>query len=215
MPKSGCTSIKNWFYFLDHGTYLIDPLQIHQLDKTIFPHYDGDRERLVSRFSDSFVFTFVRHPLERAYSAYREKIIRIGPQSFKKARDFIELHYRVHLSEDATLIDNRLGFLVFLQFVRDTRDGRVPFSYDWHWATQTHVVKNALAVRTLDFIGRLESAEDRQFVVLKAGQPFEQIPKSNEGPRYSQAYSDVLTPEIEAAGREIYGEDLLNFAYTI
>src|SRR5437762_833738 len=71
MPKAACTTIKNQFFFMEHGRYVDEPLDIHSHDDLLY-----SRERTPERLQlfrsklkqRHLVFTFVRHPGKRAYS---------------------------------------------------------------------------------------------------------------------------------------------------
>ena len=90
MPKSGCTTIKNLLYRIDSGAFLDDPLTIHGRPE-LMVHWKAQPEAIERRLKTDLVFTFVRHPLKRAYSCFNEKIHFRSIYSFGKARD---LHRR-------------------------------------------------------------------------------------------------------------------------
>jgi len=227
MPKSACTSFKNWIYFLDNGKYYNNPLDIHNVESQLFIHYNAQRSKLIDRFYDSFVFTFVRHPLKRAYSLYAEKLRATGPHSFEKVRDLLVKRYGAKFEGEAPcdaapteghadLGREQNNFLAFLRFVSDTQHKRIAFRRDWHWMPQTVVLENALAVRPLDFIGRIETIDqDFEFVCKKGQCEPKDLPRFNEAPSPPYSYDQILSDEIVELGREIYADDLRNLAYRI
>ena len=85
MPKSGCTTIKNVLQRLDDGAFIGDPLTIHKR-KDLLLRGDGDPEEIARRLGRDPVFTFVRHPLKRAYSCFCEKVHFQTPYSFPRVR---------------------------------------------------------------------------------------------------------------------------------
>jgi hypothetical protein len=169
-----------------------------------------------ARFYKSFVFTFVRHPLKRAYSCYNEKILCNTRYSFGKVRTFLHEEYGADFNSRCSPARESANFLAFLLFVRDTQVGTAKFRKDAHWMPQWNIIRNASLRRSIDFIGRVETLEeDFSFVTKKAFLEETTLPHFNEAPAPPVRYEDVLNEEIKQIGREIYKEDLKNFAYEI
>lgn len=216
VPKAACTSIKNWLYTLDTGEVLDDPHAVHDISQAVFPSWDGSREQLEERFHNSFVFTFVRHPLRRAYSAFNEKIYGTGPRSFGWFRRYIEKNFDVDFAASRTPERHRRDFLGFLKFVDFSGSPQSKVRNDWHWACQTIIVQNGLSARPLDFIGRVEAVEaDFAVVAGKGNCPGATLPRLNEGPPAPFGYDEIVDEEIRELGARIYADDLRNFAYSI
>jgi hypothetical protein len=211
VPKSACTSIKCLIYYLDNGVWPEDPLTIHHR-RDLVP---GNPARAdMARIETEFLFTFVRHPLKRAYSAFNEKINYIGPYSLLLARQRIEIKYGARFSDNPSIEDHRRNFLLFLQFVANMMDsGR---KKNLHFAPQAHIISYMRHYRVVDFIGRVENmAEDIAFVLKKAGYGGAlSVPHFNEGPPPPYSYDEMLTDEIVALGRLIYRDDFKLFGYS-
>jgi hypothetical protein len=215
MPKSGCTSIKNILYFIDNDHFFSDPLAIHSSAVALLK--DTQDAEVIYRLLDShFTFTFVRHPLKRAYSLFNEKVHATGQYAFPFLRKFMINHYGARFSERISCEDHRNNFLLFLNFVDDSLNGRIPIAGNAHWAAQESRVRRAASVRTIDFIGRVESFDlDLDFVLRKAGYTGRTaFPAMNEGPPPPYRYDEMLTDEIAAKGQAVYGRDFKAFGYS-
>jgi len=73
LPKSACTTIKNILYFLDNGEYYRDPVSIHGDGIALLKWNSPIRINIEAAIRNrKVVFTFVREPFSRAYSAFNE-----------------------------------------------------------------------------------------------------------------------------------------------
>ena len=215
-PKAGCTSIKNWIHKLDYGYEFHSPLDIHSQSKELLTHYAVRPDELIERMRQSFVFTFVRHPLRRAHSLYCEKICNISPYSFKSVREIIKKKYGANFFSSVNLEQEAKNFFAFLNFIRDVQTNQIEFRKDPHWMPQINTIKRGSKVRSLDFIGRIETfEEDFYFICKKAGLPHQNIPHYNKSPKPQFSYEQILNDEIRILGELIYAEDLFSFAYKI
>jgi len=78
-----------------------------------------------------------------------------------------------------------------------------------------HIAVGA-AIRPFDFIGRLERIdEDMAYICDRVGLPRQSLPRLNEGPPAPYSYEEVVNDTIRELGRDLYSDDLKNFAYTI
>ena len=216
MPKSGCTTIKNLLYRIDNGAFLDDPLTIHGRPE-VMVHAKAQPDEIERRLKTDLVFTFVRHPLKRAYSCFNEKIHFRSIYSFGKARDYIAGEYGAEFVAAPSLELHRSNFKHFLRFSQDTCDKSTGFRRDPHWSPQSTVLAGPLRWRMLDFVGRVESFDAHMDAVLGlAGvrRDFE-TPRMNEGPPAPWPYEAVIDDEIRDAGRRLFADDLRNFGYVI
>jgi hypothetical protein len=215
MPKSGCTSIKNILYFIDNNRFFDDPLAIHG-SVTALMKDTHDPETVNRLMASHFTFTFVRHPLKRAYSLFNEKVHATGQYSFPFLRKFLMDHYGARFPTEISREDHRKNFLIYLRFVDDSLNGRIPIKANPHWAIQESRIRRAAWRRTIDFIGRVESFDlDLDFVLRKAGYAGgTAFPVMNEGPSPPYRYDEVLSDEVVAKGRAIYGRDFTAFGYS-
>ena len=216
MPKSGCTTIKNLLYRIDSGGFLDDPLTIHGRSD-LMVHAKAQPDEIERRLKTDIVFTFVRHPLKRAYSCFNEKIHFVSFYSFGKARDFIAREYDATFTDTPSLEQHRSNFKRFLKFAEDTADKSNGFRRDPHWSPQTTVLAGPLRWRMLDFIGRVEAFDVHMDAVLAlAGRRRDfETPRMNEGPPPPWRYEEVIDDEIRAIGRRFFADDLRNFGYAI
>lgn len=214
MPKSGCTTIKNILHRLDAGAFLDDPLTIHKR-KDLFLRPEREPEEIVRRLKRDPVFTFVRHPLRRAYSCFNEKVHFETPYSFARLRRCIAGEYggRFEAAPPAEL--HRENFKAFLRFATDSFEGTNGWRSDPHWCPQTMVLKNVRRWRAVDFIGRVEQFDAHMKVALGlAGVALDfETPRMNEGPPPPWPYEAVLDDEVRALGRRLFGADLRSFGY--
>ena len=224
VPKSACTTIKNQLYFMEHGHYIDEPLDIHAHDGL-----QRSRERTDETLQlfdgklgqPHMVFTFVRHPGKRAYSCFSEKIFHQSKYSFPKIRDYITAQYGLKLPEgDAAAYDllaHRANFSCFLDFVQANFDDKTEIRVDAHWGRQTSIIEHFQRYFVIDFIGRVESFE-RQFNFVLDQLPLPYRPdlsvRFNEGPKPPFSYEQVADASIETRLREIYADDykLLGYA---
>lgn len=215
VPKSGCTSFKNWFYLLEYGRLPKNPVEIHKIEKTELVHIATNREAIERKFQSSFVFTFVRHPLRRAYSFYTDKLSGADKRTFAKLIDFLEKEYGADFKEQS-IEKTRENFLLFLRFVEAVyKRGEHSDWQNWHHAPQTRIIRSANKVRPLDFVGRMESLDtDFAYVQSKVGATAP-LPHLNVSERHPVTFDEVLTDDIKEVGRRAYAADLRSFAYEI
>jgi len=135
IPKCACTSIKG---AIARAT-VDDPPQgwrIHQDFPTEFIVAEHRLDR--SRF---FAFTFVRHPIDRFVSFYRDKVLGWDP-AIKPELEAIGVHHRMPIGElIATLARHP------------------PEAYEKHVRPQHVFLLSARGALTVDFLGRLERTE--------------------------------------------------------
>ena len=216
MPKSACTTIKNILNWMDSGEYLEDPLTIHGR-KDLLLRGAQEPDEMLRRLSSDLVFTFVRHPLKRAYSCFNEKVHFVSGYSFPLVRKEIQTRYNGRFTDNPTFELHRENFKAFLKFSLDSFQGTNGWRRDAHWCPQSMVLRNALRWRMIDFIGRVECF-DAHFrgVMQLAGVAYEiELPRMNEGPAAPFRYEEVLDDEIRDIGGRLFAADLRNFGYSL
>lgn len=223
VPKSACTTIKNQLYFVEHGCYVDEPLDIHR-EEGLLRSRESTPENLKlfkSKLRQKhFVFTFVRHPGRRAYSCFTEKIFFQSKYSFPKVRDYIVAEYGLELPEadDASydLEAHRRNFNRFLDFVSDNFAHKTRIRIDAHWGKQVQIIKQFQRFFMVDFIGRVEQL-DPHFNFVLDQLPLAHRPdlgvRFNEGPRPPFTYEQVVDATTEARLRQIYSEDYNRLGY--
>ena len=214
MPKSGCTSIKNWIYWLDYGQWPSDPLSVHWTQSRLFLIYDDHPEKFRGRRAD-FTFTFVRHPLRRAYATFIDKFAysnERGPY-WKQAQEILRSRHGVKRAESVDPAWHSVSFVKFLEFVEETKTGRSSFVYDKHWAEQSRIIAHAARVRKMDFVGKLENLQT-DFLGVAARAGVETIPpRLNERAQVAPSFAEVVNDDIRALGGRIYAKDFAQFGY--
>lgn len=89
LPKAGCTTIKNYLYYLDNGVFYGRPLHIH-FDHSAFLRSDNEPIELLAKLTRrAKVFTFIREPVSRIMSCYNDKIYHVGRYSFGQIRAYL------------------------------------------------------------------------------------------------------------------------------
>ena len=183
MPKSGCTTIKNILHRFDGGAFIADPPTIHKR-KDLLVRADREPGEIRRRLGGDPVFTFVRHPLRRAYSCFNEKVHFQTPYSFPRVRATIGADYGARFETAPSADLHRENFKAFLRFSRDSFEGRNALRRDPHWCPQTMVLQSVRRWRVIDFIGRVERFDAHlklAFGLAGVALDFE-VPRMNEGP---------------------------------
>jgi len=113
------------------------------------------------RFNNYFTFMFVREPLERLLSAYRDKLL--DPKGYNDVDIDIIQKYRPY-DYSVSVKRYNVTFTEFVHYVLDERAaGRV---LDRHWIPQNELCR--VCKRRYDFIGHYETLhKDAEFVVDK------------------------------------------------
>lgn len=216
MPKSGCTTIKNLLVRIDTGAFIDDPLTIHGR-KDLMVHWKVQPEAVAARLKTDLVFTFVRHPLKRAYSCFNEKVHFTSIYSFRKVRQYVARRYGAEFVDAPSLELHRANFKRFLRFSQDSLDRTNDMRRDPHWIPQSVVLAGSDRWRRPDFIGKVERFDAGMEAVLGlAGVARDwTTPRMNEGPPPPWSYEAVLDDEIRDLGARLFADDLRNFGYVI
>jgi len=198
---------------MDAGDFLDDPLTIHNRTDLLLRGNKAP-SLIAKRVTTDTVFTFVRHPIRRAYSCFTEKIVSNGPYSFPKVRDFIAHNYGANFqySEDLELYQK--NFKAFLQFSYDSFKKKNGSRRDPHWCPQTMVLAHIERVRRVDFIGRVEAMQrDLRALFDIANTKLPPLPRMNEGAAPVFSYEDVVDAEIVELATKFLGWDMEYLGY--
>lgn len=153
-----------------------------------YPHACRRWRAVPGYFRPCVVFTFVRHPLERLLSAWREKL------QTGKAR---------HLGGACPLLTTA-SFDEWVQWITSQQ----PTAVDKHWRPQARILRNQ---NWPDFIGKIENlTADWQRLMDEYGLP--PLPHANESADTQRPEISAVT-----LGRiaNFYAEDLQAFGYTV
>jgi len=223
VPKCACTTIKNVMYQLEYGEPFPEPLDVHRSIATgrvlVGRHQP---ERLLTALATRRIsFTFVRHPLRRAYSCFNEKIFQESAHSFRDLRNgVLRDTFGIRFPAEGEPYDaaaHARNFARFLEFVGQNAAGQTEVRQDAHWLPQATIIQRQRNRGEIDFVGRLESyRDDFAFVLRKAGvtdiDPLVDL-RYNEGLPPPHGYGDILTDEVLDLGARVYAEDYERFAY--
>jgi hypothetical protein len=213
LPKAGCTTIKNFLYYLDNGVFYGRPLHIH-FDHSAFLRSDNQPIELLAKLTRrAKVFTFIREPTSRIISCYNEKIHHVSRNSFGQIRAYLIQNYGLSFPEQGRIsLDNHIAnFGKFLEFVTENIAGRTPIRLDYHWLMQHRVLKRHSKKVVLEYIGIVETFErDFSELLFSAGirnsMPFDR--RFNEGPADLYSREEIMTPEIKSRLMEMYSTDM-------
>lgn len=225
MPKAACTTIKNLMYRMHTGEWHTNPLGIHRDIRfnSVVPRGREFQENRAQMKQPITVFTFVRNPGYRAYSAFTEKIWATGTYAFPTMRKHIQENYRLSLEPlgegQPTVEQVRKEFLAFLRFVRNNLERKTPgIPPNPHWCVQSRRISNQIPAELVTFTGRVEQfAKDMTYLLQRAGWEDLSIAEKrfNEGPKAPYSLDEINDPQIEEILFEIYGEDYRCFDYPV
>ena len=166
-PKSACTTVKTLFLAEQD---LSPHMDVHQWAVRNLSLGLVDEQQARQIIGDSVLFTFVRHPLDRVLSAYRDKVkhfhwrMNKGPppgrgrrENFRSARQRYRRMTRTLGLADSDLVSLD-GFLHYLEILfkskyADHQDQGI----DRHFALQS--INIGIKELQFDFIGRVESID--------------------------------------------------------
>ena len=155
-------------------------------------------------------FTVLRHPLVRAYAAFRDRVL---TGDLPELRGLLARNYKVELPAVGMDFDDagpeRAAFLGFLRFLKLNLSGQTGFRVDAHWATQTAVLQGFAQVQTPDHVLR----EDR----LLTGLAYLAAEVGVACPAYRPVdhhpLSTLYDADLEAAARDAYTRDYIGFGF--
>ncbi|XP_041917088.1 carbohydrate sulfotransferase 8-like isoform X1 [Alosa sapidissima] len=169
VPKAGCSNWKRVLMVLAGIANNVTGIKhnavhygnhIRQLDSY-------NREGIAYRLRNYTKVLFVREPLERLVSAYRDKFE--SPNNYYHpvfGRPIIN-RYRVNASKEALRTGSGVTFPEFMQYLLDVHK---PVGMDIHWTPANHLCHPCLV--DYDFIGKFETmGEEVNFVLHRIGAP--------------------------------------------
>ncbi|XP_062418058.1 carbohydrate sulfotransferase 8-like isoform X2 [Pungitius pungitius] len=169
VPKAGCS---NWKRTLIVLAGLAPNAQSIKHDTAHGGRYlrelnTFDRKGIMHRLETYTKFMFVREPLERMVSAYRDKLENPNDYYHNLFGKPIISKYRANPSPEALNTGNGVTFKEFVQYLLDVHR---PVGMDIHW-DQTNQLCNPCLI-DYNFIGKFENmAEESNFLLRLAGAP--------------------------------------------
>ena len=183
----------------------IEKIHSKNLWRWLYQYSEKERSKRIKTY---FKFIFVREPLHRLLSAYKDKFMRRGTGCSRVARQKIVKAYR---PQDYTPNYSDIN-ITFPEFIRYFSND-VP--RDQHWRQYEKLCHPC--VINYDFIGHLETLEDDAPLLLKMAGiddrvSFPSIHKSTSTDEVMEYYSQVPTRYITRLG-ELYRSDFEIFGY--
>uniref|UniRef100_A0A668A0M7 Carbohydrate sulfotransferase n=1 Tax=Myripristis murdjan TaxID=586833 RepID=A0A668A0M7_9TELE len=169
VPKAGCS---NWKRTL---MVLAGQASNAQSIKHDTVHYGNhlkrldsfDRQGIMRRLETYTKVVFVREPLERLVSAYRDKFENPNNYYHSLFGKPIISKYRVNASKAALSTGNGVTFQEFVQYLLDVHR---PVGMDIHWEPANQLCNPCLL--DYDFIGKFENMEEESnFLLRRTGAP--------------------------------------------
>ena len=159
-------------------------------------------------------FTVLRHPLLRAHAACFGQVLTAGLPEFRTgmARTMQIGLPRPEKVEKLALADRQAIFLAFLRFARLGLSGQTALRVPAAVATQSAVIQGFTQFQGPDLILREDRlAQGLAFLAAEVGMACPKI-LADDGLE-ARALTEILTPEIEEAGRDAYGRDYQSFGF--
>ncbi|MEM6727502.1 MAG: sulfotransferase family 2 domain-containing protein [Pseudomonadota bacterium] len=159
-------------------------------------------------------FTVLRHPVARAYRAFKHRVEGVDQGAFLEIRKTLIRVYNVPLAPDGPdaswgEADERAAFLGFLDFLRMNLGGQTAVRVDASWASQAQALEGYGDFAAPDVLIR-EETMDHEFRHLAAlvgvSAP---APEPEELPGLAALYG----ADIEAAVRDVYHRDYMTFGF--
>jgi LPS sulfotransferase NodH len=163
-------------------------------------------------------FTVIRHPAERAHTAFCRHFLTDGPETYHEVRRALAEHYDVPFPDQMPPGDSydraahKTAFLGFLGFVAKNLGGQTPIRVDGTWATQAQVIQGFGQVLPPDHILReSELAAGLGYICDALGIARPDLPA--RVPDQPFALADIYDDEVEQAVRAAYQRDFVMFGF--
>nr|XP_053651287.1 carbohydrate sulfotransferase 11-like [Cherax quadricarinatus] len=219
VPKVACTNWKRIMLILMGGTNFTDPHSIpsdsvHR--KNVFTKLGDLEPRAIRHRLHTYTkFLFVRHPIERVVSAFRNKFEKnYTSSSYFKKRFGVKIIKKYRKGNDPSDIPDSghgVKFSEFVSYLIDTK----PDQFNEHWAPMSSIC-HPCSVR-YQFIGKYETlAEDAEYILRRVGAPpslhFPSVIPSKTT-AYVEPYFDTLSKKQQQDFIKIYENDFRVFDY--
>jgi hypothetical protein len=200
-PKAGCSTVLVWLSRLHTGQDDYSPSNVHAEHPLPRPPDLGWRR--ISRMlgGSAYRFTFVRDPLRRVESAYRDKIVRAASSQ-----------WRDQIRESLGLPPGLDEPLSFEQFLAGIEQQDPVTEMDPHWRPQHVNLMHPLI--EYDRIGKLEDFDlDLAKVCQEAG--IRDVPLERRNVRRTDDHDSVYDgrPDLDRRVREVFATDFELYGY--
>lgn len=172
-------------------------------------------------------FTVLRHPLERAYSAFYRHIFKSGDDQFPWIRTTLENSYGMELPANAmtekpnrTVLENsgygvkehQAAFMGFLRFLKGNLQGQTRARVDQSWASQNSILQGYCRLVFPDVIIRYESlAQELERIETDMGLSHVPVALVDEDQCFTLA--DIYAEDMEAISRDVYARDYVMYGF--
>ncbi|XP_062597653.1 carbohydrate sulfotransferase 11-like [Saccostrea cucullata] len=170
IPKVACTNMKRVFLILTGKMNSTNPLalkskDVHMAFDKYLTYLDSYSEEEVQEKLKTYKkLVFVREPLERLLSAYRNKFTEKSPYFHKRFGRRIIRRFREGSNKTKEILGNDVTFLEFVKYITDDdtieREG-----FNEHWAQYVSLCQPCYV--QYDFIGKYETIDEDVNFVLK------------------------------------------------
>ncbi|KAK3881336.1 hypothetical protein Pcinc_014208 [Petrolisthes cinctipes] len=219
VPKVACTNWKKMMLMLTRSINYSDPQSIpsdsvHR--KNVFIKLsDLEPEEIQLRLRTYSKFLFVRHPIERLVSAFRNKFEKNYTSSaYFKKRFGMKIMRKYRTGVDPSLLPangHGVKFSEFTSYLIDTK----PNQFNEHWAPMSSMCHPCFV--RYDYIGKYETlAEDAEYILRQIGAPpslhFPEVVPSKTT-AHVDSYFDMLSSKQQPNLIKIYEDDFRIFDY--
>ncbi|XP_069186249.1 carbohydrate sulfotransferase 11 isoform X3 [Procambarus clarkii] len=219
VPKVACTNWKRILLMLIGGTNFTEPFSIpadsvHR--KNVFTKLgDLEPQEIRHRLHTYTKFLFVRHPIERVLSAFRNKFEKnYTSSSYFKKRFGVKIIKKYRKGIDPSEVPANGHGVKFSEFVSYLIDSKAD-QFNEHWAPMSSIC-HPCSVR-YQFIGKYETlAEDSEYILRQVGAPPslhfpDVIPSKTTA--HVEPYFDTLSKTQQMDLIKIYEDDFRVFDY--
>ncbi|XP_070198056.1 carbohydrate sulfotransferase 11-like [Littorina saxatilis] len=230
IPKVASSNWRNVLLVLSGKVNATNPMEIDQEDtqskfRPLIPTLNSYmRSHIRYRLKDYYKFMFVRHPLERLLSAWRDKLHSNLSSRIEYRRPLVKHIARVYRNVsrqlDSESLDRvQIRFDEFLRFVVDQAEKGAALNEHWE---RFHKLCHPCTVR-YDFVGRYEHLEEDAMRVLESvhADRMVRFPERSAVYKHSrttdemqQFYKDIPASLLKRVYR-CFQEDFELFNYTV
>ena len=158
LPKSGSTNWKRILFVLSGRLNMTTAMNlskgvINTQASRMMTLAHHSQEEITNKLRSYTKFMFVREPMERLISAYKDKFVYPNTYYPKAVGKRIIKAHRVNASDESLKRGHDVTFSEFVRFL--LRQNKLGNPLDWHWDLQSRVCKPCLV--DYDFIGTQET----------------------------------------------------------
>lgn len=212
IPKTGCTNWKKYLILMSGRTKYTKLREIRGSDahgklfadnvRTLAEYSDAERSHILRTY---FKFMFVRHPLTRLLSAYRNKFEKANNPTFEWFRRKILIYNNIDSHSE-----NPLTFTHFLLYLTDPEGKNMHVNE--HWQSYQELCHPCRI--KYDYIGHVETmTEDVKAILTKIATPYEFPVQQSTSDEYVEGYYNSLSTHLVTRVIQRYHDDFAAFKY--